>query len=83
VVSVRQTLRAEREDNVCPTCGRRSRPSDLFCAGCGTQLNAACAGCGRAVRSTDLFCPACGAILTGESWPDRPLTTSASKSLSA
>jgi len=63
VLTVRQTLRAERDDNVCPTCGRRSSPSDLYCVGCGTQLSAACAGCGRAVRLTDLFCAACGAEL--------------------
>src|SRR5574341_2510077 len=63
VLGVRQTLRAEREDDICPACGRRSRSGDAYCAGCGTQLNAACAGCGRAVRSTDLFCTACGAEL--------------------
>ena len=63
VLSVRQILRAERDDNVCPTCGRPFSPGDLFCAGCGARLSAACAGCGRAVRSMDLFCTACGAEL--------------------
>ena len=24
--------------NYCPQCGRRARPDDRFCSGCGTQL---------------------------------------------
>lgn len=73
VLAMRQTLRAERSrrvsaaspanNPVCPICGQTSRPGDLYCAGCGTRLNAECPQCGRVVRPTDLFCAGCGTKL--------------------
>ncbi len=60
---IHQELNAEPSNNICPLCGRPARRGDVYCAGCGAQLNATCSTCGRGVRSADLYCTGCGAEL--------------------
>lgn len=49
----------------CPNCGRDAETGDLFCAGCGHELERRCPGCGRVNLPDARFCASCGVELAG------------------
>ncbi|MGH2683665.1 MAG: zinc ribbon domain-containing protein [Actinomycetota bacterium] len=63
--------------NVCPSCGSPTLDSDVFCASCGTRLQAdterSCPKCGAPVSAADRHCRRCGTVLDGDQTQGIPI----------
>ena len=58
-------------DPICPNCGTENEPGDLFCAKCGTKLNAQitdwiCPSCGSTNHKSNRFCGNCGTLFNAQ-----------------
>jgi hypothetical protein len=52
-----------QQTSVCPKCGAQNPLSQVFCSGCGAQLQQNCPNCNSVVDASARFCSTCGAGL--------------------